>query len=74
VSLTPLIMGAECTISFPAILGTLVRAYILVSSTSGGLHLEDFVVINFVLSTSEEDNAVIACGNSLVILHVADDI
>jgi hypothetical protein len=70
-------MGAECTISFPAILGTLVRAYILVSSTSGGVHLvvlEDFVVIDFVLSTSEEDNAIITCGNSLVILHVVDDI
>jgi len=71
-------MGAECTISLPAILGTVVRAYILVSSTSAGtVHLEvleDFVVIDFVLSTSEEDNAIITCGNSLVILHVVDDI
>jgi len=72
----PLIMGAEYIILLPAILDTYVR-YILVSSASGGVHLEvleDVVVVDFVLSTSEEDNAVIACGNSLIILHVVDDI
>ena len=75
--LAPLDMGTECTISLPAILGTLVRAYKLVSSASGGVPLEvleNFVVVDFALSTSEEDNAVIACGNSLVILHVVDGI